>query len=340
MAIKVAINGFGRIGRLVFRSIVERNLLGSEIEVVAINDLVSAENLAYLLKYDSVHGRFPGKIDTRGDDGIVINDIGIPCFAIKEGPAHMPWRKLEADIVIESTGFFTSKTQLDGHLKAGAKKVILTAPGKDDIKTVVIGVNEDTLTARDVLISNASCTTNCLAPLAMIMDEQFGIQEGFMTTIHSYTASQKSVDGPSKSDWRDGRSAATNIIPSSTGAARAVALVLPNLYGKMTGMAFRVPTPNVSVVDFTVRVEKSTNFDEICAVLKAASAGRLKGILGYTEEPVVSSDFIRNTASSVFDASSSLELNEYFYKLVSWYDNEWGYSNRCVDLIEHLKQFL
>lgn len=340
MAVKVGINGFGRIGRLVFRAIVDQGLLGKVIDVVAINDIVTAENLAYLLKYDSTQGRFQGTIEVEGNDTLVINGHKIKCLAIKEGPTALPWKDLGVDIVVESTGLFVDKEKAAGHLTAGAKKVIISAPGKGEMKTVVIGVNDKELTAQDNIISNASCTTNCLAPIAKVILENFGIAEGLMTTVHSYTATQKTVDGPSPKDMKGGRTAAMNIIPSSTGAAKAVGLVLPELAGKLTGMSFRVPTPTVSVVDFTVKTEKPTSYKEICQKMKEASQGSLKGILDYTDEEVVSSDFIHDQHSSIFDAGSGIELNPNFFKLISWYDNEWGYSNRCVDLICKVAKFL
>ena len=335
MATKIGINGFGRIGRLVFRSLVEKGLLGTEIEVVAINDLVPAENLAYLLKYDTTQGKFKGTIETKGDDTLVVNGHEIKTLALRASPSELPWKEHGVDIVIESTGLFVQDTLAQGHIEAGAKKVIISAPGKGDgVKTVVLGVNDDTLTSEDVLISNASCTTNCLAPITKVILENFGISEGLMTTVHSYTATQKTVDGPSPKDMKGGRTAALNIIPSSTGAAKAVGLVLPEVQGKLTGMAFRVPTPTVSVVDLTVKTEKSTSYEEICKKMKEASEGSLKGILGYTEDEVVSSDFIHDEASSVFDAGSGIGLSDTFFKLVSWYDNEWGYSNRVVELLQ------
>ncbi|MEC8190106.1 MAG: type I glyceraldehyde-3-phosphate dehydrogenase, partial [Verrucomicrobiota bacterium] len=319
MAIKIGINGFGRIGRLVFRSLVEKGLLGSEIEVVAINDLVPAENLAYLLKYDTTQGRFEGTVETKGDDIIVVNGNEIKTLAVREGPAALPWKELGVDIVIESTGLFVLDEKAQGHLEAGAKKVIISAPGKGDgVKTVVIGVNDEELSAADDLISNASCTTNCLAPMTKVVLENFGIAEGLMTTVHSYTATQKTVDGPSPKDMKGGRTAALNIIPSTTGAAKAVGLVLPQVQGKLTGMAFRVPTPTVSAVDLTVKTEKSTSYEEICQKMKEASEGSLKGILGYTEDEVCSSDFIHDELSSIFDAGSGMGLSDTFFKLVSW----------------------
>lgn len=340
MAIKVGINGFGRIGRLVFRALVDKGLLGKEIDVVAINDLVPADNLAYLLKYDSTQGRFQGEVHNEGGDTIVVNGHKIKALAVREGPAALPWGDLGVDIVVESTGLFVDAEKAGGHLSAGAKKVIISAPAKGDVKTVVLGVNDHTLDASHNIISNASCTTNCLAPMTKVLLENFGIEEGLMTTVHSYTATQKTVDGPSAKDWKGGRSAAINIIPSSTGAAKAVGLVLPEVKGKLTGMSFRVPTPTVSVVDLTVRTTKSTSYKEICEKMKEAANGSLKGILGYTEDEVVSTDFIHDSHSSIFDAGSGIELNDKFFKLVSWYDNEWGYSNRCVELVQKVAKFV
>lgn len=341
MATKIGINGFGRIGRLVFRSLVEKGLLGSEIEVVAINDLVPAENLAYLLKYDTTQGRFKGTVEAKGDDTLVVNGNEIKTLAVREGPAALPWKELGVDIVIECTGLFVEDKKAQGHIEAGAKKVIISAPGKGDgVKTVVLGVNDETLTADDNIISNASCTTNCLAPITKVILENFGIAEGLMTTVHSYTATQKTVDGPSPKDMKGGRTAALNIIPSTTGAAKAVGLVIPEVQGKLTGMAFRVPTPTVSVVDLTVKTEKSTSYEEICQKMKEASEGSLKGILGYTEDQVASSDFIHDELSSIFDAGSGIGLSDTFFKLVSWYDNEWGYSNRVVELVQKVSKFL
>jgi glyceraldehyde 3-phosphate dehydrogenase len=339
MAVNIGINGFGRIGRLVFRALVDQGLLGTEFNVVAINDLVPAENLAYLLKYDSTQGRFNGTVEADGDN-IVVNGQNIKVLSVREGPAALPWGELGVDVVIESTGLFVAAEKAQGHIDAGAKKVIISAPGKGAVKTVVIGVNDETLTADDHLISNASCTTNCLAPITKVVLENFGIAEGLMTTVHSYTATQKTVDGPSPKDMKGGRTAALNIIPSSTGAAKAVGLVIPEVQGKLTGMAFRVPTPTVSVVDLTVKTEKATSYEEICATMKAAAEGPLKGILEYTEDQVVSSDFIHCPASSIFDAGSGIGLSDTFFKLVSWYDNEWGYSNRCVDLLKKVATYL
>ena len=341
MATKIGINGFGRIGRLVFRSLVEKGLLGSEIEVVAINDLVPAENLAYLLKYDTTQGRFNGTVEAKGDDTLVVNGQEIKTMALRAAPAELPWKDYDVDIVIESTGLFVQDELAKGHLEAGAKKVIISAPGKGDgVKTVVLGVNCEGLTKEDLIISNASCTTNCLAPITKVILENFGIKEGLMTTVHSYTATQKTVDGPSPKDMKGGRTAALNIIPSGTGAAKAVGLVLPEVKGKLTGMAFRVPTPTVSVVDLTVKTEKSTSYEEICQKMKEASESSLKGILGYTEDQVVSSDFIHDELSSIFDAGSGIGLSDTFFKLVSWYDNEWGYSNRVVELVQKVSKLL
>jgi glyceraldehyde 3-phosphate dehydrogenase len=340
MAVKVAINGFGRIGRLVFRALIEQGLLGTTLDVVAVGDIVPADNLAYLLKYDSTQGRFQGTVsskksspDKAEDDVLVVNGKDILVVSAKS-PAELPWGKLGVDLVIESTGLFTEAEKAKGHITAGAKKVIISAPAKGEDITVVIGVNDDKIDlSKHSIISNASCTTNCLAPLVhVLLKEGFGIEEGLMTTVHSYTATQKTVDGPSKKDWKGGRSAAINIIPSTTGAAKAVGLVCPEVKGKLTGMSFRVPTPTVSVVDLTVRTTKETSLKEINEKLKAASETYLKGVLGYTTDEVVSSDFIHDKLSSIYDAGSSIELNSRFFKLVSWYDNEWGYSNRVVEL--------
>jgi glyceraldehyde 3-phosphate dehydrogenase len=340
---KIGINGFGRIGRLVFRAIAEQGLLGKTVDVVAVNDLVPADNLAYLLKYDSTQGKFAGTVtseksspDVAEDDTLVVNGYKIKCLAVREGPAALPWGKLGVEYVIESTGLYTEAEKAKGHITAGAKKVIISAPAKGEDITVVIGVNDDKLDiTKHNIISNASCTTNCLAPVvSVLLKEGFGIEEGLMTTIHSYTATQKTVDGPSKKDWKGGRSAAINIIPSSTGAAKATALVCPEVKGKLTGMSFRVPTPTVSVVDLTVKTTKETSYKEICAAMKKASETYLKGVLAYTDDEVCSTDFIHDTHSSIFDAGSGIELNSKFFKLVSWYDNEWGYSNRCVDLLK------
>jgi len=340
MAVKVAINGFGRIGRLVFRALVEQGLLGTTFDVVAVGDIVPADNLAYLLKYDSTQGRFNGTVsskksaaDKAEDDVLVVNGKEILVVSAKT-PAELPWAKLGVQVVIESTGLFTDAEKAKGHIAAGAKKVIISAPAKGEDITIVMGVNDDKYdAAKHNIISNASCTTNCLAPLVhVVLKEGFGLTEGLMTTIHAYTATQKTVDGPSKKDWKGGRTAAQNIIPSTTGAAKAVALVLPEVKGKLTGMAMRVPVPTVSVVDLTFKTAKDTSLAEIKAALKKASETYMKGILGYTEDEVVSSDFIHEKLSSVFDAGSSIELNKNFFKLISWYDNEWGYSNRVVEL--------
>ncbi len=343
-AVKVGINGFGRIGRLVFRALVEQGLLGKQLDVVAVNDLVPADNLAYLMKYDSTQGRFKGSVASAKssgaaeDDLLIVNDHKIKCLAVKEGPAKLPWKELGVQYVLECTGLFTEASKAKGHLDAGARKVIISAPAKEEDITVVMGVNHDKYDpAKHHIISNASCTTNCLAPVVhVLLKEGFGIEDGLMTTVHSYTATQKTVDGPSRKDWKGGRAAAINIIPSTTGAARAVGLAIPEVKGKLTGMSFRVPTPTVSVVDLTVRTVKETSYKDICAAMKRASETYLKGILAYTDDEVVSSDFIHDPASSIFDAGSGIELNKRFFKLVSWYDNEWGYSNRCVDLLIHM----
>ncbi len=343
MAINVAINGFGRIGRLVFRALVEQGALGTEFNIVAVNDLVPADNLAYLVKFDSTQGKFAGEVsskksaaDKAEDDILVVNGKEIKVLACKD---NWPWKDLAVDVVIESTGLFTSDEKAGLHIKAGAKRVIISAPASGDgVKTVVMGVNEKEYdAAKHKIVSNASCTTNCLAPLVKaVLDAGFGLTEGLMTTVHSYTATQKTVDGPSKKDWKGGRTAAQNIIPSTTGAAKAVALVLPQVKGKLTGMAFRVPTPTVSVVDLTFKTEKATSIKEINAAIKKASETNLKGILGYSDEEVVSTDFIHDNRSSIYDAGSSVELNANFFKLVSWYDNEWGYSNRVIDLLRFM----
>ena len=346
MAVKVAINGFGRIGRLVFRAMVEQGLIGKDVEVVAVGDIVPADNLAYLLKYDSSQGRFAGTVsskksgaDKAEDDVLVVNGAEIKVVSAKT-PAELPWKTLSVDIVIESTGLFTEAEKAKGHIAAGARKVIISAPAKGEDITIVMGVNHDKYDAKaHQIISNASCTTNCLAPLVhVLLKEGFGIEEGLMTTVHSYTATQKTVDGPSKKDWKGGRTAAINLIPSTTGAARAVGLVCPEVKGKLTGMAFRVPTPTVSVVDLTVRTVKETSYAEITAAMKKASETYLKGILDFTEDEVVSTDFIHDKASSIYDAGSGIELNKRFFKLIGWYDNEWGYSNRVGDLVKFMIQ--
>ena len=333
--LKVAINGFGRIGRLVFRA----GINNPNIEFVGINDLVPPKNLAYLLKYDSTHGKYDGVVEAK-EDGIVVNGHFIPCVSVRN-PAELPWGKLGADYVVESTGLFTTHEGASNHLQAGAKRVIISAPTKDPekVKTLLMGVNHDLFDPKqDTVVSNASCTTNCLAPIAKVINDNFGLAEGLMTTVHAMTATQPTVDGPSKKDLRGGRSATQNIIPASTGAAKAVALVLPELKGKLTGMALRVPTPDVSVVDLTFKTEKSTSYQEICNAMKAAAADKMKGILGYTEDPVVSTDFQSDSHSSIFDAGAGIELNSNFFKVVSWYDNEWGYSNRVVDLMLSMAQ--
>ena len=329
--IKVAINGFGRIGRLVFRA----GLDNSDIEFVGINDLVPPDSIAYLLKYDSTHGRFKGTVEPKSD-GILVNDQFIPCFSVRN-PEELPWGELGVDYVVEATGLFTTFETASKHLTAGAKRVVLSAPTKDPEKvpTYVVGVNHENYNpATDVIVSNASCTTNCLAPIAKVINDNFGLAEGLMTTTHSMTATQPTVDGPSKKDLRGGRGASQNIIPASTGAAKAVTLVIPSLKGKLTGMSMRVPTPNVSVVDLTFKTEKATSYAEIAAVIKAAAEGPLKGILGYTDEDVVSTDFTTDPHSSIFDAKAGIELNDHFFKVISWYDNEWGYSNRMLDLMK------
>jgi len=349
MAVKVAINGFGRIGRLVFRAIAEQGLLGKDVEVVAVGDIVPADNLAYLLKYDSTQGRFKGTVgskksapDKAEDDVLIVDGKEIKVVSAKT-PAELPWKQLGVQVVIESTGLFTDAAKDNpkssyGHIVAGAKKVIISAPAKNEDITVVMGVNNDKYdAAKHNVISNASCTTNCLAPLVhVLLKEGFGVEEGLMTTVHSYTATQKTVDGPSKKDWKGGRSAAINLIPSTTGAAKAVGLVCPEVKGKLTGMSFRVPTPTVSVVDLTVRTVRETSYAEISAAMKKASETYLKGILDYTDDEVVSTDFIHCQSSSIFDAGSGIELNKRFFKLVSWYDNEWGYSCRVADLLKFM----
>lgn len=347
MAIKVGINGFGRIGRLVFNAIVDKGLLGKEIEVLAVVDVsTDAKYFAYQLKYDSVQGKFKGSVSSEksdasleADDILVVNGKKIKCIMAQKDPSQLPWKELGVDYVIESTGLFTSSEKAQGHITAGAKKVLISAPGKGDVKTIVIGVNDEEYDAeKHNIISNASCTTNCLAPVVhVLLKEGLGIESGLMTTIHSYTATQKTVDGPSKKDWRGGRAAAINIIPSSTGAAKAVGEVLPVTKGKLTGMSFRVPTADVSVVDLTVRTEKDTSIEEIDALMKKASETYLKGILGYSNEELVSTDFIHDERSSIYDSLATLQNNlkgeKRFFKLVSWYDNEWGYSCRVIDLL-------
>ncbi len=346
MAVKVAINGFGRIGRLVLRAMADKKVLGKEVDIVALVDVTNdAKYFAYQLKYDSVHGKFNGEItskkskpDLEHDDVLVINGEETKCIIASKEPSQLPWKELGVEYVIESTGLFTDSEKAKGHIAAGAKKVIISAPGKGDVKTVVMGVNDNELKPEHTIISNASCTTNCLAPVVhVLLKEGIGVEVGIMTTIHSYTATQKTVDGPSKKDWRGGRAAAVNIIPSSTGAAKAVGEVLPSVKGKLTGMSFRVPTANVSVVDLTVRTVKDTSIKEIDGLLKKASETYLKDILGYSDEELVSTDLNHDERSSIYDSLATLQNNfkdeKRFFKIVSWYDNEWGYSNRCVDLL-------
>ena len=329
MAIKVGINGFGRIGRNVLRSAIEN--FGDDIEIVGINDLLEPDYLAYMLKYDSVHGRFGGEVSVEGNH-LVINGKKVRLTAERD-PANLKWDEVGAEVVIESTGLFLDKASAQKHIDAGAKKVIMSAPSKDDTPRFVVGVNCKTY-AGQTIISNASCTTNCLAPLAKVINDKWGIKRGLMTTVHAATATQKTVDGPSNKDWRGGRGILENIIPSSTGAAKAVGVVLPELKGKLTGMSFRVPTSDVSVVDLTVELEKEASYAEICAEVKAQSEGALKGILGYTEDKVVATDFRGETCTSVFDADAGIALDGTFVKLVSWYDNEWGYSNKCLEMVK------
>ncbi len=327
---KIGINGFGRIGRLAFRAAIER----PGIEVVGINDLVEPEYMAYMLKYDSTHGPFKGAISVEGGH-LVVNGKTIRVTAEKD-PANLKWGEVGAEIVIESTGLFLTIESAQKHIDAGAKKVVMSAPAKDDTPTFVMGVNHKSLTAAHTIVSNASCTTNCLAPIAKVLNDSFGIEEGLMTTVHAVTATQKTVDSPSAKDWRGGRGAYQNIIPSSTGAAKAVTLVLPELKGKLTGMSFRVPVADVSVVDLTVRLKKGASYEQIKAAMKTASEGDLKGILGYTEDDVVSEDFKGDPRTSIFDAKAGIALNDNFVKVVSWYDNEWGYSNKLIDLVQEL----
>lgn len=330
MPLRVGINGFGRIGRLVMRSAINN----PDVEFVGINDLVPPDNLAYLFKYDSTHGVFPGTVEAK-EDGILVDGRFIRCTAIKD-PTQLPWKEDSVDYVVECTGLFTNYDGAYKHIEAGAKRVIISAPTKDPdkVKTLLVGVNHEEFDPKaHLIVSNASCTTNCLAPVAKVIQDNFGLAEGLMTTVHAMTATQPTVDGPSKKDWRGGRGAAQNIIPASTGAAKAVTLVLPALKGRLTGMAFRVPTPDVSVVDLTFRTEKATTYQEICAAMKAAAKGPMKGVLSYTEDEVVSSDFTTDPSSSTFDAKAGIELNSNFFKVVAWYDNEWGYSCRVVDLM-------
>ncbi len=327
--IKIGINGFGRIGRLVFRAAVTN----PNVEVVGINDLIDVEYMVYMLKYDSVHGRFNGTAEAK-DGNLVVNGTPIRVTAERD-PANLKWNEVGAEYVVESTGLFLTKETAEKHIAAGAKRVVMSAPSKDDTPMFVMGVNNKDYKG-ETIVSNASCTTNCLAPLAKVINDNFGIVEGLMTTVHATTATQKTVDGPSMKDWRGGRAAGGNIIPSSTGAAKAVGVVIPELKGKLTGMAFRVPTLDVSVVDLTCRLAKPASYAEICACLKNAANGELNGVLGYTEDEVVSSDFIGEARTSVFDAKAGISLNDNFVKLVSWYDNEWGYSNKVVELICHM----
>src|SRR5438132_9476853 len=330
MAIRVGINGFGRIGRLVFRA----GLNDRNIEFVGVNDIVPPDNLAYLLKHDSTHGRYDGTVEPR-EDGFTVDGRFIKCVSVRN-PAELPWRELKVDYVVESTGLFTDYAGAENHLRAGARRVVISAPTKDPDKvpTLLIGVNHNKFDpAKDKVVSNASCTTNCLAPVAYVINKNFGLTEGLMTTVHAMTATQPTVDGPSRKDWRGGRGAVQNIIPAATGAAKAVTLVLPELKGKLTGMSFRVPTPDVSVVDLTFKTAKSTSLKEINAAMKSAAEGELIGVLAYTEEEVVSSDFIHDPRSSIYDAGAGIELNPNFFKIVSWYDNEWGYSCRVLDLL-------
>jgi glyceraldehyde 3-phosphate dehydrogenase len=328
--IKVGINGFGRIGRLVFRAAQERD----DVQIVGINDLIDVDYMAYMLKYDSTHGIFKGDVEVK-DGKLVVNGNSIRVTSEKN-PANLNWSEVGAEYIVESTGLFLTKESAQGHIDAGAKKVIMSAPSKDDTPMFVMGVNESTYTSDMTFVSNASCTTNCLAPLAKVLHDNWGIEEGLMTTVHATTATQKTVDGPSAKDWRGGRGAGQNIIPSSTGAAKAVGKVIPELNGKLTGMAFRVPTPNVSVVDLTVRLAKPASYKEICAKMKEASEGSLKGVMGYTEDAVVSNDFIGDARTSIFDAGAGIQLSDTFVKVVSWYDNEWGYSCKVVDLLEYI----
>ena len=328
--IKVGINGFGRIGRLVFRAAQERD----DIQIVGINDLIDADYMAYMLKYDSTHGQFKGEVEVR-DGKLVVNGQEIRVTSEKS-PSNLKWDEVGAEIVVESTGLFLTKETAQGHIDAGAKRVVMSAPSKDDTPMFVMGVNESKFTPDMTFVSNASCTTNCLAPLAKVVNDNWGIEEGLMTTVHATTATQKTVDGPSAKDWRGGRGAGQNIIPSSTGAAKAVGKVIPELNGKLTGMSFRVPTPDVSVVDLTVRLKSPASYEEICAKMKEASEGELKGILGYTEDAVVSNDFIGDSRTSIFDATAGIQLSDKFVKLVSWYDNEWGYSCKVVDLVAYI----
>jgi len=327
---KIGINGFGRIGRLAFRAAIDRK----DIEIVGINDLVDPAYMAYMLKYDSTHGKFKGTVEVK-DGHLVVNGKSIRVTAEKD-PANLKWGEVGAEIIVESTGLFLTQADGQKHIAAGAKKVVFSAPAKDDTPTFVMGVNHKKLGKEHTIVSNASCTTNCLAPIAKVLNDKFGILEGLMSTVHAVTATQKTVDSPSAKDWRGGRGAYQNIIPSSTGAAKAVALVIPELKGKLTGMSFRVPVADVSVVDLTVRLAKPASYDQIKAAMKEASEGELKGILGYTEDDVVSSDFLGDARTSIFDAKAGIALNDSFVKVVSWYDNEWGYSNKLIDLVQEV----
>ncbi len=327
--IKVAINGFGRIGRLAFRA----GAKNENIEFVGINDMLTPDYMAYMLKYDSMHGQFDGEV-SHTENSIVVDGKNIPVFCEKD-PSKLPWGELKVDFVIESTGLFTKTEKANAHIEAGAKHVVISAPSPD-APMFVMGVNNESYVPGTKIVSNASCTTNCLAPLAKVINDKFGIESGLMTTVHATTATQRTVDGPSAKDWRGGRAAAGNIIPSSTGAAKAVGKVIPELSGKLTGMAFRVPTLDVSVVDLTVNLKTATTYEEICKAMKQAADGELKGIVGYTDEKVVSSDFLHDARTSIFDADAGIMLNEKFVKLVAWYDNEWGYSNKVIDLIQHI----
>ncbi|MEQ8811661.1 type I glyceraldehyde-3-phosphate dehydrogenase [Imperialibacter roseus] len=328
--VKVGINGFGRIGRLVFRAAINN----PSIEIVGINDLIEPDYMAYMLKYDSTHGLFKGEVSVKGGN-LVVNGQTIRVTAEKD-PANLKWNEVSAEYVVESTGLFLTKETAEKHIAAGAKKVVMSAPSKDDTPMFVMGVNHTEYKSNINIVSNASCTTNCLAPLAKVLHDKFGIVEGLMTTVHATTATQKTVDGPSMKDWRGGRGAGQNIIPSSTGAAKAVGKVIPSLNGKLTGMSFRVPTPDVSVVDLTCRLEKAASYEDIKKAMKDAADGPMKGIMGYTEDAVVSTDFVGDARSSIFDADAGISLNANFVKVVSWYDNEWGYSNRVVDLVLHM----
>ena len=332
MTIRVGINGFGRIGRFVFRAAAARD----DIEIVGINDLIDVDYMAYMLKYDSTHGRFNGTVEVV-DGNLVVNGKSVRVTA-ERNPEDLKWNEINVDVVVESTGLFLTDESARKHITAGAKQVVLSAPSKDDTPMFVSGVNQHTYAGQDI-VSNASCTTNCLAPIAKILNDNWGIADGLMTTVHATTATQKAVDAPSAKDWRGGRGAAQNIIPSSTGAAKAVGKVIPELNGKLTGMAFRVPTPNVSVVDLTVNLKNSVTYEEICAAMKKASEGELKGILGYTEDAVVSNDFIGETCTSVFDASAGIALTDTFVKVISWYDNEIGYSNKVLDLVAYISEY-